>query len=594
MAMTNKLVLVKVCVGTGGIAAGGPQIIETFTKELHRVGIEASVEKRCGIQKVGCRGLCAKDVLVDVIINGQQTTYEHIKAEMIARIVDEHIVEGNPVAEWVVPPEYHDFHHRQTKIVLADVGVIDPESIDSYIEHGGYEALKKVLSSMTMEDVSDVMIRSGLRGRGGAGFPTGKKWESCRKATADQKYIICNADEGDPGAFMDRAILEGNPHAVLEGMVIGGFAIGSSKGYVYVRAEYPVAVERLIIAIKDAKARNLLGDNILGSGYSLDIEIYQGAGAFVCGESTALMRSIEGKRGMPRPTPPNSVYVGLNNKPTVLNNVETFANVPYIITKGAEWFASFGTEKSKGTKAFALTGKVRNTGLIEVPMGMPLRDIIYGIGGGIEHDKQLKAVQTGGPSGGCIPFSLIDTPVDFESLDKIGSIVGSGGMIVLDEDDCMVAIAQYFLQFTEEESCGKCIPCRIGTKRLHDILKRITSGHGKLEDLDLLLELSKTVVDASLCGLGKSAPNPIISTIKYFRDEYIAHINGKCPAKVCKALLKYSVIEDACKGCGACKRACSTGAVSGDKKKPHAIDQEKCIKCGACFDVCKFKAVGKE
>lgn len=580
--------------GPGGIATGGCDVIKAFEHSLEAAKVDAKIAQGCSMHQVGCKGLCSRDVLVEVIIKERSFTYQYVKPDMVDRIVIEHLVEGNPVTEWLTPEEYHDFHRKQTKIVLADCGVVDPESIDSYMGIGGYEALKKIMSSMSQEEVIDIITRSGLRGRGGAGFPTGKKWDSCRRAKSDQHYIICNADEGDPGAFMDRAILEGNPHSVIEGMIIGGYSIGASQAYIYVRAEYPIAIERLNIAIKQAKERNLLGKNILGTDYSLEIDLYQGAGAFVCGESTALMRSIEGKRGMPRPTPPNSVYQGLWNKPSVLNNVETFANVPYIITKGAEWFASFGTERSKGTKAFALTGKVRNTGLIEVPMGMPLRDIIYGIGGGIEGDRQLKAVQTGGPSGGCIPFSLIDTPVDFESLAKIGSIVGSGGMIVLDEDDCMVSIAKYFLHFTQEESCGKCVPCRIGTKRLLEIMERLTAGKGRMEDLDLLEDLGGIVLESSLCGLGKAAPNPVLSTLKYFRDEYEAHIKGRCPARVCKALLTYSIVADACTGCGACKRACASNAISGEKKKPHHIDQTKCIKCGACFDVCKFKAVGKE
>jgi NADH-quinone oxidoreductase subunit F len=592
--MSNKDVLIKVCMGTGGIALGGTQVIEEFESHLSEEGIEANVEKHCSMHKVGCRGLCARDVLVDVLIGDTTTTYQYIKPEMVERIVKEHIIEGNQIEEWMVDDNYHDFHNRQTKIVLSDCGKIDPESIDAYIEVGGYEALKSVLVGMSQEETIDIISKSGLRGRGGAGFPTGRKWDSCRKTDAPQKYIICNADEGDPGAFMDRAILEGNPHSVIEGMIIGGYAIGSDMAYIYVRAEYPTAIERLNIAIKHAKERNLLGKNILGSGYSLEIELYQGAGAFVCGESTALMRSIEGKRGMPRPTPPNSVYQGLWNMPSVLNNVETFSNVPHIIRKGSDWFASYGTEKSKGTKAFALTGKINNTGLIEVPMGMPLKEIIYGIGGGIDSGKPLKAVQTGGPSGGCIPASMVDVSVDFESLAELGSIVGSGGMIVLDEDDCMVNIAQYFLHFTQEESCGKCIPCRVGTKRLLEILERITSGHGQKGDIERLQELGSKVVDASLCGLGKSAPNPILSTIEHFREEYEAHLEGKCPAKVCKLLLIFSIIEDTCTGCGACKRACPSDAITGEKKKLHVIDQDLCIKCGSCFDVCKFKAVHKE
>lgn len=585
---------IRVCMGPGGIASGGADVIQAFKIQLEHDDITAAVHEHCSMHQVGCMGLCGSDVLVEVIEGENKTTYQHIKPDMVERIVQEHVKGGAPVAEWMVGEEYHDFHKSQVKIVLEDCGKVDPESIDSYMSVGGYDALKQVLGGMTQEEVVDVIHRSGLRGRGGAGFPTGRKWDSCRKTTAPQKYIICNADEGDPGAFMDRAILEGNPHSVIEGMIIGGYAIGSNMGYIYVRAEYPIAVERLNIAIAEAKKRNLLGDNILGTDYSLDIKLYQGAGAFVCGESTALMRSIEGKRGMPRPTPPNSVYQGLWNMPSVLNNVETFSNVPYIIRRGAEWFASFGTGKSKGTKAFALTGKIKNAGLIEVPMGMPLREIIYGIGGGIASGKQLKSVQTGGPSGGCIPAAYLDTKVDFESLAELGSIVGSGGMIVLDEDDCMVNIAKYFLHFTQEESCGKCVPCRIGTKRLLEILERITEGKGKEEDLTLLETLGNMVVDASLCGLGKSAPNPILSTLKYFREEYEAHLQGRCPAKVCKALITFSIVEDKCTGCGACKRACGVNAITGEKKKPHVIDKSLCVKCGACFDVCKFKAVNKE
>ncbi|TAN39248.1 MAG: NADH-quinone oxidoreductase subunit NuoF [Nitrospirae bacterium] len=588
-------ILVKVCMGTGGIAAGGDEVLAAFNKEIAEAGITASVEKKCSTHQVGCRGLCAKDVLVDVIINDRKVTYQHVRPEMVSRIVKEHILENVPVAELVAGDDYHNFHDKQFKVVLSDCGSIDPEDIDAYIAVEGYTSAQKVLGSMSPEETTDLIKRSGLRGRGGAGFPTGTKWEIAGKQVSDRKYIICNADEGDPGAFMDRSVIEGNPHAVIEGMIIGAYAIGAYKGYVYIRAEYPLAVERLRKALDDARRRNFLGKSIMGSGFDFDILVKLGAGAFVCGEETALIASIEGQRGMPRAKPPFPVYQGLWGKPTVINNVETLANVSYIVRKGAEWFASFGTEKSKGTKVFALTGKIKNSGLIEVPMGIPLRQIIYDIGGGIEGDRQFKAVQTGGPSGGCIPADLLDTPVDFESLAKVGSIVGSGGMVVLDETDCMVNIAKFFLEFTRGESCGKCVPCRIGTKRLLEILERITKGEGRPGDIELLENMSVDIKMASLCGLGQTAPNPVLSTIKYFRHEYEAHINDKkCPAGVCRDLLTYMVLPDACKGCGACLRACPAKAITGEKKKPHAIDPSVCIKCGACFDVCKFKAVKKE
>ena len=581
--------------GTGGIAAGGAEVLDAFNKEIADAGIVAAIEKKCSTHKVGCRGLCAKDVLVDVIIDDNKVTYQHVRADMVKRIVEEHIIENIPVAELVAGDDYHNFHNKQFKVVLSDCGSIDPEDIDAYIAIEGYTAAKKVLGTMSPDETTDLIKRSGLRGRGGAGFPTGTKWEIASKQVSERKYLICNADEGDPGAFMDRSVIEGNPHAVIEGMIIGAYAIGADKGYVYIRAEYPLAVERLRKALDDARERNLLGKGIMGIGFNFDILVKLGAGAFVCGEETALIASIEGQRGMPRAKPPFPVYQGLWGKPTVINNVETLANVPYIIRNGAEWFASYGTEKSKGTKVFALTGKIKNSGLIEVPMGIPLREIIYDIGGGIEGDRKFKAVQTGGPSGGCIPASLLDTPVDYESLAKVGSIVGSGGMVVLDETDCMVNIAKFFLEFTRGESCGKCAPCRIGTKRLLEILERITKGEGKPTDIHLLEEMSVDIKAASLCGLGQTAPNPVLSTIKYFRHEYEAHINDKkCPAGVCRDLLTYLVLSEACKGCGACLRACPAGAITGVKKQPHTIDPSLCIKCGACFDVCKFKAVKKE
>ncbi len=590
----NKDVSIKVCMGTGGIAAGGVGVIASFEKALAATQIRAKVEKNCSVHKVGCRGFCARDVLVDVIIDGAKFTYEYIKPDMVERIVNEHIAGGAPVGDWLVKDDYHTFHDKQVKVVLSDCGEVDPEDIDSYISRGGYEAAKKVLLTMSPRETIDVIKASGLRGRGGAGFPTGVKWDMAIKAPGPIKYLICNADEGDPGAFMDRSVVEGNPHAVIEGMIIGAYAIAAPYGYVYIRAEYPLAVERLHLAIKQAKERGFLGTNILGKGFDFNVKVKLGAGAFVCGEETALIASIEGKRGQPRAKPPFPVQKGLWGYPTIINNVETLANVPYIMRKGAAWYAGMGTEKSKGTKVFALTGKILNSGLIEVPMGIPLREVIYEIGGGIEGGKKLKAVQTGGPSGGCIPSSIIDTTLDYESLGKVGSIMGSGGMVVLDETDCMVNVAKYFLEFTKSESCGKCVPCRIGTKRLLEILTRITEGKGREGDIDLLETLSSDVKTSSLCGLGQSAPNPVLSTIKYFRDEYEAHIFEKrCPAGVCKDLLSYGILEEFCKGCTACTRVCPAGAIIGEKKKPHKIIQDMCIKCGACFETCKFKAIRK-
>ena len=586
---------IKVCMGTGGIAAGGQEVLDAFKLELGKSGISASLGKNCSRHKVGCRGFCSRDVLVDVIIDERRTTYQYIKPDMVVRIVEEHIVGGAPVADWEVKEDYRSFHDRQVKVVLSDCGEIDPEDIEAYIEGGGYAMAKKALTGMTPEEVIETMKKSGLRGRGGAGFPTGVKWEAARKQPPGLKYIICNADEGDPGAFMDRAVLEGNPHAVLEGMIVAAYAVGAAEGFIYVRAEYGLAIERLRIAIDQARGKNLFGRNILGSGLDFDIKIKEGAGAFVCGEETALIASIEGQRGMPRAKPPFPVVSGLWGRPTVINNVETLANIPYIIRRGADWFASLGTQRSKGTKVFALTGKVKNTGLIEIPMGMSIRDIIFSIGGGIEGGKKFKAVQTGGPSGGCIPEHLLDAHVCYENLMKLGAIVGSGSMIVLDEDDCMVNVAKYFLNFTQMESCGKCVPCRIGTKRLYEILDRITKGEGRESDLALLEKLSREVKLASLCGLGQTAPNPVLSTLQYFRHEYEAHIlEKKCPAKACKALITFRIHEEFCKGCGACMRVCPAAAISGRKKAPHTINAAICIKCGSCFDVCKFRAVSKD
>ncbi len=591
----KKKIVVRVCIGTGGLAAGGKEVIEAFKKAITDFCVDIDLDFTCHYQKVGCRGFCARDVLVDVVDGDTSVTYQGIKPAIAKRIVEEHLIKGNPVTEWLIDDSYYAFHEKQLKILLEDCGTIDPEDIQAYIKVGGYSGIKKILSSFTPEAVIAEIKAAGIRGRGGAGFPTGLKWEACRNAPGDVKYIVCNADEGDPGAFMDRSIIEGNPHSVIEGMMIGAYAIGSNLGYVYIRAEYPAAVDRLKLAMSQAHELGYLGNNLFGSDFSFNLRIKLGAGAFVCGEETALIASIEGERGMPRAKPPFPVHKGLWGKPTVINNVETLSNIPYIIRNGSSWYSSIGTEKSKGTKVFALTGKVKNTGLIEVPMGIRLGEIIYDIGGGIIGDKQFKAVQTGGPSGGCIPAELLDTPVDYESLGRVGSIIGSGGMVVLDETDCMVNIAKFFLEFTQAESCGKCVPCRIGTKRLLEILDRITKGQGKEGDIELLEQLCASVRSASLCGLGQTAPNPILSTLKYFRQEYESHIREKkCHAKVCKDLLTYSIIDTTCTGCGACKRACPSVAISGEKKKPHKIDVKKCIKCGACFDICKFASVNRE
>ena len=594
--MIDKEIVVNVCMGTGGIAAGGEKVLDAFVEEFESAGItNGRVEKHCAVHKVGCRGFCARDVLVDVTVDGNRATYQYIQPEMVTTIVKQHIIEATPVEEWLVGEDYHNFHNTQTKVVLADSGKIDPENIAAYEEIGGYEACQKALTTMTPAEVIEVVKESGLRGRGGAGFPTGAKWEICAANREDKSYIICNADEGDPGAFMDRSVIEGNPHGPIEGMILGAYAIGANVGYVYIRAEYPLAVERLSIALQQARERGYLGGNLFGTSFDFDIKIKLGAGAFVCGEETALIASIEGERGMPRAKPPYPAQKGLWGKPTIINNVETFANIPHIFSKGAAWYAAIGYEKSKGTKVIALTGKIRNTGLIEVPMGMPLKDIIFGIGGGIEDGKLFKAVQTGGPSGGCIPQQHIDLRVDYENLRSVGSMMGSGGMVVLDETDCMVNISKFFLEFTQAESCGKCIPCRLGTKRLLEILTRITEGEGKKGDIELLLDLANDVKDSSLCGLGMSAPNPVLSTIRYFRHEYEAHINQKkCPAKVCRKLLTFFIREDLCVGCGMCKRVCPSGAVTGEKKEPHHINTAVCIKCGACYDNCKFSAVLKE
>ncbi len=573
--MTDETII-RVCMGPAGIAAGGKKVLEAFRTTLAAAGTSATLKENCSTHQVGCVGLCARDVLVEIHRAGTKIVYQYIKPDMVPRIVDEHLVDGIPVTEWLVDGAYDAFYKKQVKIVLSDVGRIDPEDIEAYVAVEGYEAAREVLLSWSPEEVIEEIKMSQLRGRGGAGFPTGLKWELGRKASGTTKYIVCNADEGDPGAFMDRAVVEGNPHSVIEGMIIGAYALSAHEGYVYIRAEYPLAVERLKRALTQARERGFLGKNIFGTEFSLDIKIKLGAGAFVCGEETALIASIEGQRGTPRAKPPFPVNRGLWQKPTVINNVETLANIPYIIRRGCQWYASYGTERSRGTKVFALTGKIKNPGLIEVPMGITLREIIEDIGGGIENNKPLKAIQTGGPSGGCIPADKLDMNVDYESLAKVGSIVGSGGMIVLDQDDCMVNMAQYFIRFTQAESCGKCVPCRVGTKRLLETLERITKGHGRKGDIERLEKLSAGIKSTSLCGLGQTAPNPILSSIRYFREEFETHIiNKKCPSKVCKNLLTYSINKEQCKACGACLQACPAAAIAGATMVPHTIDQSK-------------------
>ena len=589
------------CGGTGCTSSGSAQIIERFEQKIKEAGLEKEVK----VVRTGCFGLCEAGPVVIVYPEG--TFYSRVKVEDVDEIVSEHLLKGRHVQHLVYTDHAtHEqnankglqdinFYKHQKRVALRNCGVIDPENIDEYLAFDGYKALEKALTSMTREQVIDEILKSGLRGRGGGGFPTGLKWKFTYSSQADQKYVACNADEGDPGAFMDRSVLEGDPHCVLEAMAIAGYAIGASEGYIYVRAEYPIAVKRLEIAIAQAHEYGLLGENIFGTGFNFDIKIRLGAGAFVCGEETALMRSIEGKRGEPTPRPPFPAVKGLFGKPTMLNNVETYANVAQIILKGADWFASMGTEKSKGTKVFALGGKINNTGLVEVPMGTPLRTIIYDIGGGIPNGKKFKAVQTGGPSGGCLPAELLDTPVDYDNLIAAGSMMGSGGMIVMDEDNCMVDIARFFLDFTVDESCGKCTPCRVGTRRMLEILERIVNGKGEEGDIERLEELANTIKSTALCGLGQTAPNPVLSTLKFFRSEYEAHIREKrCPAHHCRALLHYVINPDLCRGCTACTRVCPVEAISGELRKPHQIDTSKCLKCGACAEKCKVHAITRE
>jgi NADH:ubiquinone oxidoreductase subunit F (NADH-binding)/Pyruvate/2-oxoacid:ferredoxin oxidoreductase delta subunit/(2Fe-2S) ferredoxin len=590
----NREIIIKVCTGTSGVASGGKEVLATFRKIIASARIEATIYERCSAQQSGCRGFCKKDVLVDVIINGEKTTYTHIKPDMATKIFEEHIMHGIPLNDWVAGKEYDDFHKKQTKVVLASCGEIDQEDIHAYRAIGGYEASQKAILSMTPGEIIAAVRQSNLRGRGGGGFPTGLKWELCSRFTSDIKYVICNGNESDPGAFMDTSIMEGNPHSVIEGMIICAKAIGSHQGYIYTKAEYSLTVKRLQKAIEQCYETGLLGKGILGTKFDFDLRVFQGAGAFVCGEATALMRSIEGKRGMPSSKMWRTVEKGLWDKPTVLNNVETFANIPKIILKGAQWFRHLGTERSGGTKVFSLSGTVKNTGLIEVPMGTTLREIIFDIGGGIEGGKAFKGVHIGGPTGGCIPAELLDTEVDYESLAQTGSMMGSGGMVVLDETNCIVNTTKFFVEIAQSESCGKCTPCRIGTKRMLEILERITAGKGREGDIELLEELGRYIRSTSLCGLGMTAPNPVLSTLRYFKGEYEQHIrNKKCPSAVCKDLITYSILKDICTGCGACKRVCPADAIRGTRKKPHRINEEICVKCGTCFDACKFKAITK-
>ena len=596
---------VLICGGTGCTSSGSPALRAKLAEELEAKGLSEEIK----IVQTGCFGLCALGPIMIVYPEG--TFYSRVTVDDIPEIVEEHLLKGRIVERLVYNETAKDasaeeeaaaaalsntaFYKKQKRVALRNCGVINPENIDEYIGRDGYFALAKVVKEMTPDDVINTILASGLRGRGGGGFPTGKKWMFAKASVSDKKYVVCNADEGDPGAFMDRSVLEGDPHAVLEAMAIAGYAIGADEGYIYVRAEYPIAVKRLQIAIAQAREYGLLGKNIFGTDFNFDIQIRLGAGAFVCGEETALLTSIEGNRGEPRPRPPFPAVKGLFGQPTIINNVETYANIAQIILNGAEWFASMGTEKSKGTKVFALGGKIKNTGLVEIPMGTTLREIVEEIGGGVPNGKKFKAAQTGGPSGGCIPASLIDTPIDYDNLIAIGSMMGSGGMIVMDEDTCMVDMAKFFLEFTVDESCGKCAPCRIGTVRMLEILNKITSGNGEMEDLDRLEELANYIKSASLCGLGQTAPNPVLSTLKNFREEYIAHIvDKKCPAGVCKKLLTFTIDPEKCKGCTMCARNCPADAITGTVKQPHVIDPAKCVKCGTCIEKCKFGAIYKK
>lgn len=592
MAETAENIQVLICTGTGGIASGSLEVAKAFEDEFARLGVAAKVGKRCEVKKTGCRGLCANDVLVDIVLPGQEAvTYDFVTPELVPQIVEEHVVAAQKVEKKVAGKYYTDFLAKQQRIIFSRCGTIDAESIDDFIAHNGFTGIAKAVT-MTPEQVIEEVKRSGLRGRGGGGFPTGVKWSFCKASPGDKKYLICNADEGDPGAFMDRSVLEGDPYGLIEGMMIGAYAIGCTFGYVYCRAEYPLAIKRLQKAIDTCYERGILGKNCMGYGFDFDLKIKAGAGAFVCGEETALMASIEGQRGMSRPRPPFPAVRGLWGKPTNINNVETFANVSYIFYNGADWFASIGTEGTKGTKIFALTGKIKHTGLVEVPAGTSMREVIYDVCGGIFKNRKFKAVQAGGPSGGCLPAEALDAQVDYDSLIKAGAMMGSGGLVVMDETTCMVDVARFFLNFTRVESCGKCIPCRIGLKIMLEILERICAGEGKEGDIELLQDMAYDIKKSSLCGLGQTAPNPILSTIRYFRDEYEAHIKDKyCPSHVCKPLLKFAVIEQGCKKCGLCAKACPVDAIRWEKGQIAEIDLEKCTRCTSCYDACPFMAI---
>lgn len=589
----NEAIKILICQGTGGVSMGAKEVEAAFVKHLAEKGVSAVVGKRCDVIKTGCRGLCANDVLVDIITPDQgRVTYDFVKPEEVEKIIDEHIVNKTVMEKRKAKPYYNQFVDAQMRVVMTGCGQIDPDSIDAYKEEDGFKAIEKCLKTMKPEDVIEEVKKSGLRGRGGGGFPTGMKWSFCKASPGDHKYLICNADEGDPGAFMDRSLLEGDPFCIIEGMMIAAYAIGCDFGYVYVRAEYPLAVQRLQHAIDVCYEKGYLGKNIQGWGLDFDMRIKMGAGAFVCGEETALMASIEGHRGMSRPRPPFPAVRGLWGKPTNINNVETFGNVRHIINKGGDWYASLGTETTKGTKIFAVTGKVKHTGLVEVPAGMKIREVIYDVCGGIANNRKFKAVQAGGPSGGCIPAEILDTPVDYDSLIKAGAMMGSGGLVVMDETTCMVDVSRFFLNFTRMESCGKCVPCRIGLKVMLDILERITEGRGEATDIATLQDLGVAIKKASLCGLGQTAPNPILSTINYFRDEYEAHINDKrCPSNCCKELLLWQVVEEKCVKCGACKKACPVDAIVWEKGQLAFLDKEKCTKCKSCYDACRFMAL---